>query len=122
MVEKVASAGPANYPILTKSNYNPWVLLMRIKMEVSGMCAAVDPNSVKFQVDHTSLDVIYRVVPPEMITTLDMKDSALEAWESIKAMCIDDDRIKMVSRQKLRREMRCSSSTTGRALRILPCS
>jgi len=24
VVEKVASAGPANYPLLTKSNYNQW--------------------------------------------------------------------------------------------------
>jgi hypothetical protein len=33
VVEKVASAGPANYPLLTKTNYNDWALLMKIKLE-----------------------------------------------------------------------------------------
>jgi hypothetical protein len=64
-VEKVASAGPANYPILTKTNYNQWVLLMRIKMEARGLWAAIDPGSVEFQVDRMALDVICSAVPPE---------------------------------------------------------
>jgi hypothetical protein len=33
VVEKVAPAGPASYPILTKMNYNEWLLLMKIKLE-----------------------------------------------------------------------------------------
>jgi hypothetical protein len=33
VVEKVASAGLANYPLLTKTNYNDWALLMKIKLE-----------------------------------------------------------------------------------------
>jgi hypothetical protein len=103
-VEKVASAGPANYPILTKTNYNQWVLLMRIKMEARGLWAAIDPGSVEFQVDRMALDVICSAVPPEMITALAMKDSAQEAWESIKVMRIGDDRIRMVSAQKVQRE------------------
>jgi hypothetical protein len=34
VVEKVVSAGPTNYPILTKTNYNQCALLMKIKMEL----------------------------------------------------------------------------------------
>jgi hypothetical protein len=44
VVEKVASIGPVNYPILTKSNYIQWSLLMRIKMEARGLWVAVDPG------------------------------------------------------------------------------
>jgi hypothetical protein len=33
VVEKVASAGPVNYPLLTKTNYNDCTLLMKIKLE-----------------------------------------------------------------------------------------
>jgi hypothetical protein len=33
VVEKVASAGPVNYPLLTKTNYNDWALLTKIKLE-----------------------------------------------------------------------------------------
>jgi hypothetical protein len=76
VVEKVASADPANYPILTKSNYDQWSLLMRIKMEAWGLWAAVDPDSVEFQVDRMALDAICSAVPPEMITMLATKDSA----------------------------------------------
>jgi hypothetical protein len=39
VVEKVASVGLANYPLLTKTNYNQWALLMRIKLEACGLCA-----------------------------------------------------------------------------------
>jgi hypothetical protein len=32
-MERVTLAGPVNYPILTKMNYNEWSLLMKIKLE-----------------------------------------------------------------------------------------
>jgi hypothetical protein len=104
VVEKVASAGPANYPILTKSNYNQWSLLMRIKMEARGLWGAVDPGDADFQVDRMELDAICSAVPPEMITALATKDSALEARQSIKVMRIGNDRIRKASAQKVRRE------------------
>jgi hypothetical protein len=40
VVEK-ASTGMANYPMLTKMNYNQWALLMKIKLEARGMWSAV---------------------------------------------------------------------------------
>jgi hypothetical protein len=64
VVAKVASVGPANYPI-TKTNYNQWALLMRIKLEVRGLWGAVDPGGADFQVDRMALDAIYSVVPPD---------------------------------------------------------
>jgi hypothetical protein len=33
VVEKVASTGPVSYPLLMKTNYNNWTLLMKIKLE-----------------------------------------------------------------------------------------
>jgi hypothetical protein len=104
VVEKVASAGPANYLILMKTNYNQWTLLMKIKMEARELWGAVNPGSAEFQVDRMALDAICSVVPPEMITTLATKETALEAWESIKTMQIGDDRIRKVSAQKVRHE------------------
>jgi hypothetical protein len=37
VVEKVAPTGLVNYPILTKTNYNEWSLLMKIKLEVRSL-------------------------------------------------------------------------------------
>jgi hypothetical protein len=50
------------------------------------------------------LDTISSVVPPEMVTMLAIKDSAMEAWESIKTMHIGDDRIRKASAQRVRHE------------------
>jgi hypothetical protein len=50
------------------------------------------------------LDTISSVVPPEMVTMLAIKDSTMEAWESIKTMRIGDDRIRKASAQRVRRE------------------
>jgi hypothetical protein len=102
VVEKVASAGPVNYPLLSKTNYNDWALLMKIKLEARLLWAVVDPDDVDFQVDRMALDAICSAVPPEMISTLTTKTSAKEAWESIKTMRIGADRVRKASAQKLR--------------------
>jgi hypothetical protein len=104
VVEKVTSAGPANYPLLTKSNYNQWSLLMKIKLEAHGLWGVIEPGDAKFQVDRMALDAICSAVPPEMIAVLATKDSAMEAWESIKTMRIGDERIRQAMAQRLRRE------------------
>jgi hypothetical protein len=103
-VEKGTSSGLANYPILTKSNYNQWSLLMKIKLEARGLWAAVDPGNAEFQLDRMALDAICSALPPEMIVVLATKDTVKEAWESIKTMWIRDDRIRKASAQRLRRE------------------
>jgi hypothetical protein len=97
-VERVVMTGLANYPILSKTNYSQWVLLMLIKLEAHGLSGA------EFQVDRMVLDAIYSVVPPEMITTLTTKQSVSEVWESICTMHVRDERIRKATAQKVRRE------------------
>jgi hypothetical protein len=104
VAEKVVSVGPVNYPILTKANYNQWSLLMKIKLEARGLWNAVDPGGAEFQVDQMALDAICSTVPPEMVTALVTKETAMEAWESIKVMCVGDERIRKASAQKVWRE------------------
>jgi hypothetical protein len=104
VVEKVASAGPTNYPLLTKTNYNDWTLLMKIKLEARLLWTAVDLSDVNFQVDCMALDAICSAVPPELISTLATKPSAREVCESIKTMRIEVDRRRKASMQKLRRD------------------
>jgi hypothetical protein len=104
VVVKVTPAGPANYPILTKSNYNQWSLLMKIKLEARDLWSAIESGDGEFQVDRMALDAICSVVPPEMITVLATKDSAMEAWESIKTMRIGDEHIRQATAQRLRHE------------------
>jgi hypothetical protein len=77
---------------------------MKIKPKARGLWSAVDPGDIEFQVDKMMLDTISSVVPPEMVTMLAIKDSVMEAWESIKTMHIGDDRIRKASAQRVRRE------------------
>jgi hypothetical protein len=67
------------------------------KLEVRGLWAAVDPSDAEFQVDRMALDVICCAMPPEMVTTLATRDTALKAWESIKTMRIGDEQISLAS-------------------------
>jgi hypothetical protein len=66
-----------------------------------GYEGAVYPGDAEFQIDRMALDVICSIVPAEMITTLTTKDSAMEAWESIKTMRIGDDHISKANAQKV---------------------
>ena len=51
-----------------------------------------------------ALDAICGAVPSDMISTLAVKESAKEAWESILVMLIGDDRIRKTNVQWLRRQ------------------
>ncbi|WVZ50904.1 hypothetical protein U9M48_002110 [Paspalum notatum var. saurae] len=104
IVEKVAAAGPANYPVLTKTNYNDWSLLMNIKLKARCLWNAIDPGDVELHVNRMALDAICSAVPPEMISSLATKPSAKDAWESLKTMRVGDDRIRKASTHKARRE------------------
>jgi hypothetical protein len=84
VVEKVASTGPMNYPLLTKTNYTDWTLLIKIKLEAWLLWAAVAFDDMDFQVDRMALNAICSMVPPEMISTLMTKLSTKEAWESTR--------------------------------------
>jgi hypothetical protein len=113
VVEKVAPTGPANYPILTKMNYNDWSFLMKIKLEARSLWAAVDKGDAKFQVDRMALNAICSAVPADMIATLVVKPTAKEAWDCIKTMCIGNDRVRKATLQKVRREYELLSFHDG---------
>jgi hypothetical protein len=91
------SVGTASYPSLTKTNYNQWAMLMKIKLEACGLWSAVDPGDAEFQVDRMALDVIYSVVPSEMVTLLATKGTTMNAWESIKMVRISDECVRLVT-------------------------
>jgi hypothetical protein len=67
-------------------------------------------------VDRFVLDTICCVVPPEMVTTLAMKDTTMEAWESIKMMQIDNERVRLATTQKLRCEYEMLAFHAGKGV------
>jgi hypothetical protein len=89
---------------LTKTNYDTWSLLMKLKMEARDLWEAVDTGDVDFHDDRTAFDAICSAVPEEMVPKLATKPSAKDAWEAIKTMRIDDDRMRRSTAQTVRVE------------------
>jgi hypothetical protein len=110
------AGGLANYPILTKMNYNEWSFLMKIKPEARSLWAAVDKGDAEFQVDRMALDAICSVVPADMIATLAVKPTAKKVWDCIKTMRIGDDRVRKATLQKVRREYELLSFCDGESV------
>jgi hypothetical protein len=90
--------------------------LMKIKLQARLLWVAVASDDVDFQVEHMALDAICSVVPPEMISTLATKPLVKEAWESIKTMRIDVDRVHKASAQKLHREYEQLTFRDGKSI------
>jgi hypothetical protein len=104
-VERISSAGPTTYPMLTKTNYNDWTLLMKIKLQAWCLWRAIDPgDDVSEPEDRLALDALCSAVPPEMVSTLAIKPTAKLAWEAVRIMRIGDDRVRKTTAQRVRRQ------------------
>jgi hypothetical protein len=96
--------GGNSYPTLTKTNYLDWTLLMKVKLKARGLWAAVNSGGGDRQEDMMALDVLSSVVPPEMVASVVGQDTAKAVWDTIKMMCVGDDRVKASTAQTLLRQ------------------
>ncbi|BAH94919.1 Os10g0459550 [Oryza sativa Japonica Group] len=98
------TAGSVVYPMLTRTNYTDWALVMRVNLQAQGLWSAIEPGYAEYQDDRMALSAILRAVPPEMLPTLAVKDTAKEAWESVKTMRVGVARVREAKAQTLRNE------------------
>jgi hypothetical protein len=104
-VREGGGGGPANYPVLNKTNYTSWLLLMKIKLQARCICGAIDPGAdIPEHKDRMALDAIYSAIPKEMVPALAVKPSAKDAWEVVRTMRVGGDCIRKTSAQRVRRE------------------
>jgi hypothetical protein len=66
--------------------------------------------------DLRALAAILRGVPSEMRAGLAVKKSAKEAWDSVKKMCGDGDRVKAANVQRLMKEFELMSFRNGETM------
>lgn len=105
VVQHTREAGvTVRYPMLTSSNYIEWSLLMKVNLQAQGVWNAVDPGDAEYRIDRMALSAILQAVPPEMLATLTMKDSAKEAWETVRTMRMGVERVRVAKAQSLRKE------------------
>jgi hypothetical protein len=57
VVRKIG-VGSANWPLLTKTNYTEWALIMKIKLQARNLWEAIEPGDVTLQEDRMALYVI----------------------------------------------------------------
>jgi hypothetical protein len=96
--------GPASWPMLTKTNYTQWSLVMKLKMQARSLWSAIEPGGVSMQEDRMALDAITSAVPTEMVASLAAKNSALEAWNAVKERRVGSDQVQKVEAQRLLRQ------------------
>jgi len=73
------SGGSCNWPQLTKTNYDSWSLLMKLKIQARHLWGAIEHGNVDFHGDQTAHEAICSGVPPELVPTLATKTSAKAA-------------------------------------------
>ncbi|WVZ77374.1 hypothetical protein U9M48_025249 [Paspalum notatum var. saurae] len=102
VVEKATAA--VTYPMLTRTNYTEWSLVMRVILQAAGLWEVVNTGEGEYRDDRNALAALLRVVPREMRAGLAVKETAKEAWEAIKAVRVGVERVKEANAEKLRKE------------------
>ncbi|CAA7408159.1 unnamed protein product [Spirodela intermedia] len=114
-VIREVSAG-TGFPMLTKTNYSDWALLMKVKLRARLLWIAIEKGGVEPHEDMQALDALCSAVPPEMWPVIANKETAKEAWEAIATMRIGDDRVKKASAQNLRRQFDSATFKEGESV------
>ncbi len=108
--------GSANYPILTKTNYSDWSLLMRVMLQARGLWEAVETGDVDFQEDRMALEAVLKAVPADLLPVLAVKETAKDAWDAIKTMRVGVDRVRKSKAQELRKQFDANEFKEGESV------
>ncbi|XP_066373369.1 uncharacterized protein [Miscanthus floridulus] len=90
------------WPMLTRSNYAEWAMLLQCNFETLEIWDTIDPGGegVKRSRDRQAMAGIPRSVPQEMWQLLGAKKTIKEAWEAVKSMRVGADRVKETNAQR----------------------
>jgi hypothetical protein len=92
------------WSVLTRTNYNSWSLLMRVILQVRHLWDVIETGEGDYDDDHSAMEAILHVVPPEMIPLLAVKKTAKEAWDAIAMIRVGADWVRESKAQNLRKE------------------
>jgi gag-polypeptide of LTR copia-type/Domain of unknown function (DUF4219)/Zinc knuckle len=96
---------PIQYPMLNDTNYGLWAVKMKIILRALGVWEAVEgEGTADTEKDQGALAAISQAVPDSTIMAITEKESAKEAWQTIKQMAVGEDRVKKARAQVLKRQ------------------
>jgi ribosomal protein L15 len=102
VVERTAAA--VVYPMLTRTNYTEWSLVMKVNLQAAGLWEIIETGEGEYRDDRAALAALLRAVPQDMHTGLATKETAKEAWEAIREVRVGVERVKEANAEQLRRE------------------
>ena len=103
IVQTVVKDAGGGWPMLTKTNYAEWSMVMKVKMQARRMWDAVRYGDADFDEDRRALEALLAAVPTQM-HYLANKRTAKDAWDAIAVARIGSDRARRSTLQKLRQE------------------
>jgi hypothetical protein len=109
------------WPVLTRTNYNTWSLLMKVILQVRHLWDVIDTGVGEYDDDRTVLEAILRAVPPEMIPMLAVKDTAKEAWDTMKTIRVGADRVRDSKAESFRKQYEDLRFKPGESVDDLGC-
>jgi hypothetical protein len=100
----IRDIGSAQFPVLTRTNYGEWEVVMKVMLKARGLWKAISFGTDDEEEDHLAMEAILKAVPAEYRVTLGSKDSAKEAWDALKTMRLGNERVRKAKAQLARRE------------------
>jgi hypothetical protein len=76
-----------------------WALLMKVQLQVAGVWDVVVTGVGDPCDDRRAIAAILRGVPPELLRTLAVKDTAKAAWDTLKTMRLGTERVREAKAQ-----------------------
>jgi hypothetical protein len=103
-----STAVGTQFPMLTRTNYHEWAMLMHVTFEAAGWWYVVEPEEdevINYRHDRLALTAILRSVLADMLLSLrERRSSVAAAWEAIKRIRIRVQRVREANTQQIRRE------------------
>ncbi|KAI4331133.1 hypothetical protein MLD38_029350 [Melastoma candidum] len=96
--------GAVHFPPLTRTNYADWAILMKVQLQAQGLWDVVEDGPGDHREDRRAMSVLLRAVPPELIRTLGSKETAKEAWDTLRIMRVGVERVREAKAQTRRVE------------------
>ncbi|CAN6231622.1 unnamed protein product [Urochloa humidicola] len=113
VTKTVRDMGGAQYPILTRSNYAEWEVVVKVMMKACGLRKAAIIGADNEQEDQMAMEAILKAVPSEFAITLGTKKTTKEAWETLTTMRLGNDRVRKARAQQLRRDYEALTFNDG---------
>jgi hypothetical protein len=97
----VKEIGNSEWPILTKTNYTEWSVVMRVMLQGRHLWDAVNVGTGEFTDDCNALEALCKAVPPELQGVLANKATTKEAWDALKTRHLGVDQVRKAKAQML---------------------